>query len=94
MKIEIDVPDVVILKILKDTAETLIWHINYDIQSLKKYENDNKPLNKLKDLQDNYKLLTHINEIIKYYGGTAVEIISCEAKMGYDIHGKKYQHEN
>lgn len=91
MKIEVDVSDEIILKILKDTAETIIWHINNDIQLLKGVENENKPIYRLKDLQDSYQSLTHVNAVIKYFGGDPVELISADVKVGYDIHGKKFE---
>jgi len=94
MKIKVDISDDMINQVLIDMAESVLWHINYDLDEIRKYRGNDKPLNKMKDIQDNIEILYHVNKVIEYVGGTPVEIIPCEAKVGYDIHGKSFHQDD
>jgi len=91
MKINVEISDDMIVKVLTDAAESILWHINNDINRTKKYNNGQIPYHHMVDIQDNFKHFQDLNNVIKYFGGEPVEIKSYNVKFGYDIHGKKFQ---
>lgn len=88
MKIEIEVPDDIVLNSLIDVAKDQIWHINSTIQTLKGKED--KPTYLLKDLQDFYSILEATNKLIKYFGGKPVEVRSATVIPGLDLDGNPF----
>jgi hypothetical protein len=94
MKISIEVPDEITIKILTESAETILWHINNDINKTKNYKNGQIPDYVMQDIRDNFKHFEDINKMINYFGGTPVELKSYNVKFGYDVHGKKYQQDS
>lgn len=89
MKLNIEVDETLMAPALIENAENQIWHINDTIKRI--IENGSYELHNIEDLRDFFHTLDACNHMIKYYGGTPVEVQKVDAKIGYDIRGNKFE---